>query len=68
MTTLAEALILLTDRGSSSSFSTVDRNTATVGATLVDLALAGRIDLSGKYVSVVDPAPTGNLLMDEVLA
>lgn len=68
MTTLAEAMILLSDRGSSGRFTTVDRNSATVGATLADLALAGRIALQGKDVTVVDPQPTGDAVMDEVLA
>ncbi|RKR92953.1 Golgi phosphoprotein 3 GPP34 [Micromonospora pisi] len=37
------------------------------GALLIDLALAGRIDVAGKYVVVTDPAPTGDRLMDFAL-
>ena len=68
MTTMAEALLLLADRGDSGNFSRVDRNTAAVGGTLAELALAKRIDLDGRHVAVRDPSPTGNLASDEVLA
>ncbi|MFY1689204.1 GOLPH3/VPS74 family protein [Plantactinospora sp. WMMB782] len=37
------------------------------GALLTDLALAGRIDVVGKYVVVTDPAPTGVRLTDSAL-
>jgi hypothetical protein len=37
------------------------------GALLTDLALAGRIDVAGKYIVVTDPTPTGVRLMDLAL-
>lgn len=50
MTSLAEAILLLADNGRGGRFATVDRNAAAVGATLADLALAGRIELAGGEV------------------
>lgn len=41
---------------------------ALAGALIGDLAMAGRIDLSGKRVVVTDPTPTGAALPDELLA
>ncbi|GAA1661698.1 hypothetical protein GCM10009830_03580 [Glycomyces endophyticus] len=38
------------------------------GAVLFELALAGRIDLDAKKVRVLDPAPTGDPLLDARLA
>ncbi|MBY8851886.1 GOLPH3/VPS74 family protein [Saccharothrix longispora] len=38
------------------------------GALLVELALAGRVDVVDKKVAVVDPAPTGHPLLDGALA
>lgn len=37
------------------------------GALLLDLVLAGRIDVVGRHVAVVDPTPTGDDLVDAVL-
>ncbi|WP_329103207.1 GPP34 family phosphoprotein [Micromonospora sp. NBC_01699] len=37
------------------------------GALLIDLALAGRIDVAGRYIVVTNPAPTGDRLMDFAL-
>ena len=38
------------------------------GALLLELALAGRVDVEDKRVVVVDPAPTGDALADSALA
>jgi plasmid stability protein len=38
------------------------------GALLLDLALAGRLDVVDKRVVVVDPAPTGDAMVDDALA
>jgi hypothetical protein len=38
------------------------------GALLLELALAGRVDVSDKRVVVLDPSPTGDPLADEALA
>jgi pimeloyl-ACP methyl ester carboxylesterase len=38
------------------------------GALLLELALAGRVDVRDKKVVVLDPAPTGDPLVDEALA
>lgn len=38
------------------------------GAMLLELALAGRVDVEDKRVVVVDPRPTGNPLADDALA
>jgi hypothetical protein len=38
------------------------------GAVLLDLALAGRVDVVDRRVAVLDPAPTGDPLLDEALA
>ncbi|MEV6342127.1 GPP34 family phosphoprotein [Actinoplanes sp. NPDC051851] len=38
------------------------------GALLLELALSGRIDVVGKKVVVIDPAPTGDALVDDALA
>ncbi|WP_433064224.1 GOLPH3/VPS74 family protein [Dactylosporangium sp. CS-033363] len=38
------------------------------GAVLLDLMLAGRLDLAGQRVTVTDPGPTGDPLADGVLA
>ncbi|HEX8627336.1 MAG TPA: GPP34 family phosphoprotein [Catenuloplanes sp.] len=37
------------------------------GALLLELALAGRIDVVGRHVAVVDPTPTGDAPVDAVL-
>jgi Golgi phosphoprotein 3 len=41
---------------------------AIAGAVLAELALAGRIDTDPKRLYVVNPAPTGDALMDRALA
>jgi hypothetical protein len=41
---------------------------ALAGAALFDLALAGRIDTDEESITVLNPAPTGNALQDELLA
>lgn len=37
------------------------------GAVLLDLALRGRLDVDGKTLRVVDPAPTGDAVLDAAL-
>ncbi|MCY3597810.1 MAG: GPP34 family phosphoprotein [Rhodospirillales bacterium] len=41
---------------------------ALAGAALLDLAFADRIDTDLEALVVVDPAPTGNLMLDEILS
>src|SRR5688500_5350502 len=38
------------------------------GALLIELALARRVDVVGKKVTVLDPAPVGRPLLDQALA
>src|SRR5687768_4580671 len=38
------------------------------GAVLLELALAGRVDVVGKRVTVLDPSRTGDPLADDALA
>lgn len=68
MTSLAEAILLLADNGRGGRFAIVDRNAAAVGATLADLALAGRVGHDGGVVRVLDATPLGDPIPDEVLA
>ncbi|MGH8875983.1 MAG: GOLPH3/VPS74 family protein [Stackebrandtia sp.] len=66
MMILAEELQLLAmdDRGVKTSLS--DLNTGSVGAALLDLALAERVDLVDKKVVVTNPSPTAHPVLDEV--
>ena len=68
---LLEELLLLSihdDKGTVVSQVAETLRYGLAGAMLADLALAGRISLAdGKRVVVVDPAPTGDDLLDEAL-
>ena len=64
-----ETLVLLLDhqRG---TFLPIDRHTldhTLVGAVLMDLAFANRIDTDATHLMVIDPTPTGNPMLDAVL-
>ena len=63
-----EALLLLLDGGG--HFQSVGKNTlelAMAGAVLMELAFADRIDTDLEHMMVIDRAPTGNPLLDDVL-
>lgn len=71
MLRFAEELLLLLldeDTGSLALVPETDLNHALAGATLMDLALEDRIDTDLKQLTVVDPAPLGDDLLDPVLA
>nr|MDT0662801.1 GPP34 family phosphoprotein [Micromonospora sp. DSM 115978] len=66
--TLAEELLLLTynDEGSAElGHPALDHGLG--GAVLLDLTLAGRIDIADKKVTVIDPTPTGQPTLDAAL-
>ena len=67
MTTLAEELVLLAfdDQTGRNRVNYLDYGL--VGAVLLDLTLAQRIDLSGRHVVVHDSRPTGEPVHDEIL-
>ena len=71
MLTLLEEVVLLTiDRVTGQLRGDQDYSVpyALAGAALFDLALAGRIDTDVEAITVLNPAPTGNALQDELLA
>ena len=64
-----EALLLLLDE-EEGIFQSVGKNTlelAMAGAVLMDLAFADRIDTDLERMMVIDRAPTGDPLLDDVL-
>ena len=65
-----ELLLLLLDEDSGNLALVPDRdlNHALAGAALMDLALEDRIDTDLKQLTVVDPAPLGDDVLDPVLA
>jgi MHS family proline/betaine transporter-like MFS transporter len=68
---LIEELLLLTLEDSGGEFDSVPEVYLTcglAGGALMDLALRGRIDSDLNEVWVVDPAPTGDVVLDIVLA
>ncbi|GAB2926315.1 hypothetical protein GCM10027280_12030 [Micromonospora polyrhachis] len=67
---LAEELLLLAydDESGKATGSRIGLDLAMAAAVLVELALAGRIAYSDGSIVVVDPAPTGQPVPDEVLA
>lgn len=67
--TLAEELILLVynDEGSA-ELGNPGRDHGLGGALLMELALAGRVDVLDRKVTVLDPIPTGQPLLDAALA
>ena len=71
MLTFAEEILLLLLDDESGEFVPApawSRQCALAGAVLMDLALANRIDTDLQKLVVVDPSPTGDELLDPVLA
>ena len=71
MLTFAEEILLLLLDDESGEFVPApawSRQCALAGAVLMDLALANRIDTDLQKLVVVDPSPTGDDLLDPVLA
>ena len=69
LTFSVEALLLLLDE-EEGIFQSVGKNTlelAMAGAVLMELAFADRIDTDLEHMMVIDRAPTGNPLLDDVL-
>lgn len=65
---LAEELVLLAyDDSGKSQLSGTNLDLGLGGALLLELALAGRVDVVDKRVVVADPAPLGNPLVDGAL-
>ncbi|GAA2638405.1 hypothetical protein GCM10010307_36790 [Streptomyces vastus] len=68
-TTLGEQLLLLSlDDESGTEKDSAKVSWAIAAASLVELALAGRIDMTDDEVTVVDPAPLGEPALDAALA
>ncbi|MGC9667949.1 GOLPH3/VPS74 family protein [Planosporangium sp. 12N6] len=66
---LAEELLLLAyDDAGSAAINTQMLGYGLAGALLMELALAGRVDVADKRVTVTDAAPTGDPVVDEALA
>ena len=71
MLTFAEEILLLLLDDESGEFVPVpawSRQCALAGAVLMDLALQNRIDTDLRKLVVVDPSPTGDDLLDPILA
>lgn len=66
---LAEELVLLAydDNGAARGTGT-NLDYGLAGALLHELSMAGRIEVAGKHVAVVDPTPTGDTLVDAALS
>ena len=70
MLTFAEEILLLLLEGEQGKFLPVTRHAlghALVGAVLMDLAFANRIDTDPERLTVIDDTPTRNPMLDEVL-
>ena len=70
MLTFAEEILLLLLEDDKGAFLPVSRHTlghALVGAVLMDLAFANRIDTDPERLTVTDPTPTGSPMLDGVL-
>lgn len=70
MLTFAEEILLLLLEDEQGKFLPVTRHAlghALVGAVLMDLAFANRIDTDPERLTVTDPTPTHNPMLDEVL-
>ena len=70
MLTFAEEILLLLLEDEKGAFLPVTRHAlghALVGAVLMDLAFANRIDTDPERLTVTDPTPTGNAMLDGVL-
>ena len=71
MLTFAEEILLLLLDDTSGEFVPApawSRRCALAGAVLMDLALANRVDTDLRKLVVVDPSPTGDDLLDPILA
>ncbi len=71
MVTFAEEILLLSHDETRERFLDVSElliNTALAGAVLMDLAMRDRIDTDLERLSVIDRTPTGEPLLDDVLA
>ena len=67
MVILAEELLLLAYNDDTGRNQAGFLDLGLAGAVLLDLTLAGRLDLDGKTVVVVDPRPVGHRLLDEAV-
>ena len=67
MATLAQQLLLLAFHNETGRNKVSNLEYGLAGATLLDLTLAKRIDLSGRNIEVIDSRPTGESVPDEVL-
>jgi hypothetical protein len=65
---LAEQLTLVAVDDESGKVATSQLDLGLAGALLVQLALAGRLDVVDGRVTVLDPEPVGEPLLDEALA
>ena len=70
LTMLEEVVLLTVDERSGHLRSTREFGTAyaLVGAVFFDLALAGKIDTDTETIRIVDSSPTGNPILDRVMA
>jgi golgi phosphoprotein 3 len=71
MLSFAEELLLLLLDDTSGHLAPISRASLTcglAGAVLMDLELHGRIAADGTHFAVVDPTPTGEALLDPILA
>ena len=69
--TLAEELLLVAlddERGTLLPLPPFSMEVASAAALVMDLTLLGRIDTDEQSLTVLSAAPTGNALLDEVLA
>ncbi|GIF11582.1 GOLPH3/VPS74 family protein [Actinoplanes teichomyceticus] len=67
MNLLGELLLLAYDDEGRKILDSIRLDYGLGGALLLELALAGRIDVVGQKVAVVDPRPTGDPLVDDAL-
>ncbi|MFG2096646.1 GPP34 family phosphoprotein [Streptomyces sp. NPDC048612] len=66
--TLAEEIMLLSlDEESGTAERQQTAGWAVAGGILLELVLAGRVAVDGKYLSLTDPTPTGERLLDDRL-
>ena len=71
MLTFHEEIMVLLLHDENGTFLPVNEhtlNSALTGAVLMDLAFANRIDTDPDHLTVIDPSPTGDPLLDRILA
>ena len=71
MLTFTEEILLLLLDDEDGKFAPIPEDNLTcalAGAVLMDLAFANRIDTDRKTLTVIDPTPTGNPILDSTLA